>query len=179
MSEEPFSFPVLIARIPSAGKHFSIAAGEDVRSGIANTIGILEVSRLTAEIDVRPVGADAFAVKGTLSAAVVQTDVVTLEPVPQEVNEEIDLTLVPAGDGAPRKGTAAQAAPEGPDERDIYRGGKIDLGAIVVEHLALGLDPYPRSPGVEFPGHVESAAEPESSPFAALAKLKDKQDKPE
>ena len=37
----------------------------------------------------------------------------------------------------------------------IYQNGRIDLGAIVAEHLALGLDPYPRTPGVDFPGHIE------------------------
>jgi uncharacterized metal-binding protein YceD (DUF177 family) len=174
MSGEPFSFLVLVARIPPAGKHFSIAPDEAARSAVAQTLHIVEVPRLTAEIDVRPVGADSFAVKGALSASVVQTDVVTLEPVPQDVNEEIALTLLPADDTRAKKGAAEEANPEAIDERDVYRGGKIDLGAIVVEHLALGLDPYPRSPGVEFPGHIESAQEPESSPFAALAKLKPK-----
>lgn len=173
MSDAPFSFPVLIARIPAAGKHFSIAPDEDARSAIAQAIGIVEVVALTAEMDVRAIGAEAFAVTGALSASVVQTDVVTLEPVRQDVSESIDLTLVPAMDSRPRKAPADEAV-EAPDARDVYRGGKIDLGAIVVEHLALGLDPYPRSPGVEFPGHVEAPPEPESSPFAALAKLKPK-----
>jgi uncharacterized metal-binding protein YceD (DUF177 family) len=174
MSSEPFSSPVLVARIPSGGKHFSLAPDEGARSEIAKALHIVEVTRLTAEVDVRPVGAEAFAVKGTLTASVVQTDVVTLEPVPQDVNEEIDLTLLPADDARRKIDTAEQAGLEPTDERDVYRRGKIDIGAIMVEHLALGLDPYPRSPGVEFPGHIESDKEPESSPFAALAKLKPK-----
>jgi uncharacterized metal-binding protein YceD (DUF177 family) len=176
MSGEPFSFPVLVARIPASGRHFSIAPDESARSAVAQTLGIVAVTELTAEVDVRPVGAEAFAVNGTLAAAVVQTDVVTLEPVPQDVNEEIDLTLLPADDSRSKKEVAEEQDLELADERDVYRGGKIDLGAIVVEHLALGLDPYPRSPGVEFPGHIESAPGPESSPFAALAKLKPKPD---
>ena len=43
--------------------------------------------------------------------------------------------------------------------------GKIDLGALTAEFFALGLDPYPRKPGVEFvapPGEDAS-----DSPFAA------------
>jgi hypothetical protein len=51
----------------------------------------------------------------------------------------------------------------------------IDLGEVVVEQLALTLDPYPRAPGAVFdpaalPGY--EAPEAEVSPFAALVKLK-------
>jgi hypothetical protein len=53
----------------------------------------------------------------------------------------------------------------------VYYDGRIDLGAIAAEHLALGLDPYPRAPGAEFADHIEDAAR-ETSPFAALGLLK-------
>ena len=43
---------------------------------------------------------------------------------------------------------------------------KIDLGAVVAEFLALGLDPYPRKPGVDF--DFKDPADAEMSPFAAL-----------
>jgi uncharacterized metal-binding protein YceD (DUF177 family) len=114
-----------------------------------------------------------FSVRGTLAASVVQTDVVTLEPIAQDVAEEIDVTLMRAEGPAPRPRRpeilvdAVEA--DGPD---LYRNGRIDLGAIVGEHLALGLDPYPRAPGVDFPGHVEDDPEADPSPFAALANLK-------
>jgi hypothetical protein len=49
-------------------------------------------------------------------------------------------------------------------------GDRVDLGAIAVEFLILGIDPYPRKPGVAF---EPPAAEDESEhPFAALAALK-------
>ena len=167
----PVAVPV--ARIPPGGKHFRIAADEQQRHAVAEALGIVDVTELTADLDVHPVGAEAFAVRGTLSASVVQTDVVTLEPVPQEMKEEIDLTLMPAAGDSKRKGRPA-AEPEAAelDERDVYRSGRIELGAIVVEHLALGLDPYPRTPGVEFPGHIEEIPDAPASPFAALARLK-------
>jgi hypothetical protein len=55
---------------------------------------------------------------------------------------------------------------------DLYRNGRIDLGVIVSEHLALGLDPYPRAAETEFAGHVEDGSTSDPSPFAALARLK-------
>jgi uncharacterized metal-binding protein YceD (DUF177 family) len=174
MSGQPLTLEALVGRIPAGGKHFRVEAREAERHAIALALGIVEVVDLTADLEVRPVGAEAFAVRGTLKAVVVQTDVVTLEPVRQEVSEAIDLTLLPAEGDSRVKGRADPqpdlGAPE--DERDVYRKGRIDLGAIVLEHLALGLDPYPRSPGTEFPGHIESAPEPQASPFAALAPLK-------
>ena len=53
------------------------------------------------------------------------------------------------------------------DEPDPIIEGKIDVGALAAEFFALGLDPYPRKPGVEFVALAESP--PADSPFAALA----------
>ena len=56
---------------------------------------------------------------------------------------------------------------EPPDE---IVNGQIDLGALTAEFLALGLDPYPRKPGVDF--SYQDAPDEKDSPFAALGKLK-------
>jgi uncharacterized metal-binding protein YceD (DUF177 family) len=173
-SKPPFTFPVPLGQIPPRGRRFRIAPDESARHAIAEALGIVEVAELSAELLVAPAGVDAYSVRGPLSAVVIQTDIVTLEPVRQDVGESIDLTLVPAEEAArrgPRKVPLLTALAI-PEDRDVYRDGKIDLGEIVVEHLALGLDPYPRSPGVEFPGHEEGGVDQEVSPFAALAKLK-------
>ena len=52
------------------------------------------------------------------------------------------------------------------DEPDPIVDGKIDLGALAAEFFALGLDPYPRKPGVAFEPPAEP--EPEATPFAVL-----------
>ena len=56
------------------------------------------------------------------------------------------------------------------DEPDPIVDGKIDLGALAAEFLALGLDPYPRKPGAEFAAPV--AEEDDDSPFAPLDHFK-------
>ena len=48
--------------------------------------------------------------------------------------------------------------------------GKIDLGALAIEFLILGLDPYPRKPGAIFQPPAD--AQPDEGPFAALGVLK-------
>ena len=52
------------------------------------------------------------------------------------------------------------------DEPDPLVDGKIDLGALAAEFFALGLDPYPRKPGVAFEPPAEP--EPQATPFAVL-----------
>jgi hypothetical protein len=59
-----------------------------------------------------------------------------------------------------------------PDPPDPIINGRIDLGALACEFLALGLDAYPRKPGAEFAPIIEDAGDDKPKPFAALAKLK-------
>ena len=175
MKAPQFSRQVLTGDVPAEGRRYRVEADAQERRLLAEGLGIPEVQALTAELEVRPVGGGSFSVRGRFSAAVVQTDVVTLDPVAQDVAEEIDVTFMPAEGAAPRSRQreilvdAAEA-----DAPDVYRNGRIDLGVVVAEHLALGLDPYPRAPGVDFPGHVEDDPAKDPSPFAVLAKLQDR-----
>ena len=57
----------------------------------------------------------------------------------------------------------------------FHDGQAIDLGEAIADSLALGLDPYPRSPDAE--SALKEAgviSEEEAGPFAALAALKSK-----
>ena len=58
---------------------------------------------------------------------------------------------------------------DGEDPPDPIVDGRIDLGALAVEFLALALDPYPRKPGAEFTPPPEEA--PPDSPFDALPEM--------
>ena len=51
----------------------------------------------------------------------------------------------------------------------MLEGDDLDLGAYLVEHLALEIDPFPRKPGVEW---EPPPAETPASPFAVLQQLK-------
>jgi uncharacterized metal-binding protein YceD (DUF177 family) len=167
----PISLVVGIHEIPSSGRRYQMNPGPEERRLLAETLGVLDLPELSAELEVRPVGEEVYAVRGQLAAKVVQTDVVTLDPVAQDVAEEIDLVLSPA-EGM----RSAETAPEEAEAGDVYRNGRIDLGAIVTEHLAVGLDPYPRAPGVEFMDRLETDSEPQSSPFAILEKLRPREE---
>jgi len=53
-------------------------------------------------------------------------------------------------------------------------GGGVDLGALAIESLILGLDPYPRKPGAVF--ETPQDVNPDQGPFAALGRLAKRQE---
>lgn len=169
---EAFSHLVPVSAIPAAGRHFRLEAGAGERRQLAEAMEIADIESLVAELDVRPAGVRDFAVTGAVKAVVIQTDVVTLDPVRQELEEAVHLTLRPAEAAAREPGPADIEGEGETEDPDLYHNGRLDLGRIVSEHLALGLDPYPRSPGTVFEGYTEDRPAAIESPFAKLATLK-------
>jgi uncharacterized metal-binding protein YceD (DUF177 family) len=163
---QPWSVPVAVEDIDTDSRHYDLAADESTRAAVASIAGVREVPRLVASFDVTRHESDGLRVAGRVSATVEQTCVITLEPVTNEVEEDIDLIYLP--------GAAAQAGPKVRDEPaegpEPLIDGKVDLGTLATEFLVLGLDPYPRRPGAEFQSpEIKEAA---GGPFAALATLK-------
>ena len=169
--DAPWSVPIRIEDIPEAGRHFALSANEAARAALAKAGGLATLPRLEAAFDVAPHGSG-LRVSGTVSGRVGQTCVVTLEPIENEVEESVDLEFS-LSDSAEAAATAARGrkreAPAEEPERLI--GGYVDLGLIAAEFLMLGLDPYPRKPGVAF-GSATAGESTATHPFAALAALK-------
>jgi uncharacterized metal-binding protein YceD (DUF177 family) len=111
-------------------------------------------------------------VTGEVHAELTQVCVVSLEPFAATVDEPIDVRFAPgeAAETARRvKDDETETVEVGDeDPPDPIVDGKIDLGALAAEFLALGLDPYPRKPGVAF--DPPKPQDGRDSPFAALAK---------
>ena len=172
-------------------------------TALADLNGIIAVNALTATFDIARSGRTGVKVSGEIVARVTQTCGVTLEPFEADVRETFELKYAPAVKphiGArPRKGNYMKEAQDYSDRQDISArvvehhmneedppedmiDGKIDLGALVAEFFALGLDPYPRKPDADLAsvaagipnleldapvGIVEKV-----SPFSALVNLK-------
>lgn len=170
-SELRWSIPVGIDDLPPDGRDYAFAAGESERVAIAQALGLVAVPRLDVRFHVRRIAADGLHVTGTVSATVTQNCVVTLDPVENEVDEAVDVSFSPSADTEPDDADAdIETDPEAPDPPDALVNGRIDLAAIAVEFLQLGLDPYPRKPGVEFEPPAEG--DQAESPFSVLASLK-------
>ena len=178
----PWHVPVAIENVAETGQRFDLVADQDVRAAVARVASLRDLPRFAATFEVTRYGASGLRVTGRVSATVGQTCVVTLEPLANEVEEDIDLLFAPPPPTVERtaKETARQkeasTPPEWPqrnwDEPEPMVGGVIDLGALAIEFLILGLDPYPRKPGAVF--QQPQDVKPDPSPFAALAGLKDR-----
>lgn len=166
----PWSAPVQVFQIPPEGLDVAIEADAAQRDALAALGGIRAVKEARATFHLAHRAGGAVAVTGRLDARVEQTCVVTLDPVTNDIREEIDVAF------APPEHTETQAAgraddAELPDPPEPIERGAIDLGRVAAEALFLGLDPYPRKPDALF----EIAAtppDPEDHPFAALSALK-------
>jgi hypothetical protein len=97
---------------------------------------------------------------------------ITIEASPAEREALATLFKLPSIESLTADFTLTRA-PRGEVEPDPIVDGKIDLGALAAEFFALGLDPYPRKPGVEFEPPVEEEEDKES-PFSALRRASTK-----
>lgn len=135
---------------------------------IAKRIGVDSLKSLSAEVTVSS-WMDGAELRGTLTAEIVQTCGVSLEPIEETVAGVFEVRILPA-DSNHLPDPEADIDPEADDPPDILEGEDIDLAAYVVEHLALEIDPFPRKADAVFEA---PEIEGETSPFAALKRLKD------
>lgn len=166
-SEAPWRVVIAAEDIPETGEHRALVADAETRLAIARMTGLRDLPRLEAHFDLLPHGGGGLHVTGRVSANVGQNCVVTLEPLNNEVEEDIDLVYMPTSAAAATDAETA-AEPKG-DKPEPLIGGTVDLGALATEFLILGIDPYPRKPGAVFEPPRDQ--KPDTGPFAALAGL--------
>jgi hypothetical protein len=153
--------------------HRDIEAAPAVREAMAKLGGLREILSANASLDVTPKGGGRFHVGGRVRARVGQTCVVTLDPVENDIDEEVDLIFAPVEQIVQMADLADEAAEGGveiPDPPEPIANGIIDLGRLATDALFLGIDPYPRRKDAVFEPPV-AAADPEDHPFAALKAL--------
>jgi uncharacterized metal-binding protein YceD (DUF177 family) len=170
-AERPWSVVVRLDEVGEAGRHVDLEASEATREALAKPAGVDAVEQLTANFDLTRRGRDGLRVNGRVIGTVRQTCVVTLEPVTNEIDEAIEIEFVPARENADVTDEVELTASA--DEREPLLDGTVDLGALATEFLILGVDPYPRKPGVAF---ETPKPDPDAGvhPFAALAALQKK-----
>lgn len=166
----PWNVPVTVSEIPEGGKRFDLTADETTRAEIARIAGLRSLPRLQATFEVVRYGAEGLQVDGKVSATVGQDCVVTLEPLENELREEISLTFAPSGSSLVETDDDDRPESLDLDEPEPLIGNAVDLGVLATEFLIMGIDPYPRKEGAAFePPAVDDVS---LHPFAALAALK-------
>jgi hypothetical protein len=170
---DPWSVPVIVAQIPDTGLHRDIEADRATRDAMAEIAGLREILSASAALDVTPKGGGRVHVAGRVRARVGQTCVVTLDPIENDIEEEIDLIFAPPEqipDLSDLVDETAESDTEVPDPPEPIENGVIDLGRLATDALFLGIDPYPRRPDAVFELPVV-APDPKDHPFAALKAL--------
>jgi hypothetical protein len=173
---------VEVRSIGETGQNSRFQASGEQCASLARDLELISCNSLTVAYKLRAQHRGRYRLTGKITADVVQRCVVTLEPVPALLDEDIDLEFWPMEQlaVAPTPGVTQESSDEHIDTADFdalgdepaepIENGRIALGRVVYELVSAGLDPYPRSPGAEF--NWKSKDDGSDKPFAALAKLK-------
>ena len=151
---------VQVERLPPG---LTVEATEAECAALAARLRIPAVEAVTCVFALRR-RSGAVVAEGALDARVVQSCVVSLEPVEQAVSERFTLHFVPRGR------EQGDDDPDSPDEAP-YDNGRIDLGEAAAEQLALALDPYPRRPGAALDPVATAEGDEPPSGLASLRRL--------
>ena len=159
----PFSRPFAVSSLRNQGSQIAITASAKECAALAQEDGLVAILRLEADFRARRDGRTGIAISGEVRATVTQNCVLSLEPYDCEIRVPV----------AARFDSAAQPEDiafgfEDLDPPDPILEGKIDLGAVAAEFLALSLDPYPRKPDAMFLPEELGVAAVRESPFAGL-----------
>jgi uncharacterized metal-binding protein YceD (DUF177 family) len=174
-----FPRPINVEAMAGHGTARDIAASPDECQALAERFRLLAIDRLNASVRVRRLESGRLVrVSGHLTADVVQSCVVTLEPVPAHIEQPFAALFT--DDPALLDDGGEVVIDPLADEEDLPEpivGGMIDIGELTAQHLSLALDPYPRCHDAAFAGLDDDRDHPESArgtpnPFQALAALK-------
>ena len=165
----------------SAGRptNFEIRPDKPHMEAIAAELGLDGLRKLSFIGEIRSEGKQDWRLDAMLGATVVQSCVVTLDPVTTRLDTPVKRQFI--HDMPDRITEDDVEMPE--DDTLEPLGDVIDPTAVMTEALALALPDYPRSNDAQLgqtefmPPDAEPIGDEDTKPFAALAALKDKFDK--
>lgn len=173
----PITHVIEVAKLSrEAASPFAITLDVQALPGIAQYLGVLSLEDVHFAGELAAFGAAGWQATGQLQAVVEQGCVVTLAPVTQRIDQPVLRRYVPAAEIAEEIEVVVTEEDDSPDPFD----NTIDLGALLLEEIALALDPYPRAEGAALKTHIFAApgvkpmTDEDARPFAKLAALKDK-----
>lgn len=157
----------------AAGAHIAATAEECV--ALARRFGFASIERLDADYILTEENGSPMA-RGQLRAALAQHCVATSEPVAETI--DVPFTIRFQQEGEVEQDEEFELSEEECDTQ-FYEGGAIDIGEAVSQTLALSVEPYPRARNADqWLRERGVLTEDQAGPFAALAALTAKKDKP-
>jgi hypothetical protein len=158
-----------LGEIPRSGAAISFRPNDATRAAMARTLGLVALPAFSADLQLAP-WLDGAELRGQWTGVVMQTCGVSLDDFDTPLSGQFTVQMLPPDSpNAPSPEAEVDLDPNAPDPPDVLETDRIDLGAYVIEHLGLEVDPFPRKPGAVFEPPETAAV---ISPFASLRDLK-------
>ena len=185
--KEDWSHRIKASDITRDGMKLSITPDDAARAAVCERLELIGIETLNAELSlIRLQDGCTIEVTGHLTASVTPACVATLEPVPAEVDEEIEgfyldntqtVSFTKARHAKDiEAGDPEMLEREMPDEREEPEpvvDGAIDVAELVVQHLSLALPPFPHAQDAEKKlAAILEKHGGKSSPFDVLKTIK-------
>jgi uncharacterized metal-binding protein YceD (DUF177 family) len=149
---------------------FDIAPTPREAEALARLLDARSVRKMRFRGRLTPLARGGWRLEAELGATVVQSCVVTLDPVTTRIDQPVRRSFLPE---SPALAAEIVVDPEEDDEAEPL-SDRIDLGRVATEALALALPAYPRKPGASLGPETAPPDEDAPKPFAALAALRGK-----
>lgn len=161
-----------VVEIPIHGLSQERSANETERRAIADALGLISLDALTTEYRVTALAGGGYRLAGAIAANVVQSCIVSLEPVTQSFKDTFDVEFWPE---VLARNSDEDVSVLGGHDVEPLNHGLIEAGRIVFETLSGAIDPYPRKEGAAFAWQDDPpAGATGKGPFDILSRLKNK-----
>lgn len=136
-----FSREVDVTRTPAKGRQYKFEATKEEKSALAERYSIMSIERLEAECFIIPVKKKQYKLEAVLSAHVVQSCGLSLEPIEEKISSKY--TIIIQQQQMHRENAEVDFSL---DEEDVefLSSDIIDMGEMIAQHLSLEINPYPR-----------------------------------
>jgi len=173
MIPPPFFRVYDLADLSDAGDEVVIAPDAEQRARLAQWAGVDAVDSFEARVTLHRRSASRFNYDAALSADIVQSCVVSLQPVRSHLTLDVSRALHLSKFPASAKIAPHELAPASDEGLEEIEDSHYDLAAPLLEEFVLAIDPYPRAAGVVFEAPTDGDGT--ESPFAMLKGLQDRQ----
>jgi len=161
-----------VGRLPANGGEFNVVATPDQLTRIAKIALVSSLERLSAKFSAKPVDGGAK-ISGSLFAELTQPCVVTLVPVTQKIQENLNRVFLTGEEHvqAAKAGSEIFVDLQDDDMPDYFSGPDLDLSHYLLEVLGLAIDLYPKAQGAELSTEQKGELSRDLSPFSVLRAL--------